>query len=107
MAISSVLSTAVSGLNASAKKADSAANNIANVSTDGYTASRVSFSTVVSGGGANAGTAVAAQLIGSDQGVDLASEIVRLKEAEISYKANASVIRTASELSDEILHIKA
>lgn len=107
MAISSVLTTAASGLQANARKVENAANNIANVSTDGYTATRVSLSSVVTGGGANSGTAVDAQLIGSDQPVDLTREIVALRDAEAAYRANASVIRTASELADEALSINA
>lgn len=105
MAISPIFSTAVSGLNASARKANSAADNIANVLTEGYTASRVATSTVVAGEGATSSTTLAAQLIGSDQPVDLATEIIRLREADIAYRANASVLRTASELSKETLSI--
>jgi len=105
LAISPIFSTAVSGLNASARKANSAADNIANVLTEDYTASRVANSTVVAGAGATSSTSIAAQLIGSDQPVDLATEIIRLREADIAYRANASVIRTASELSKETLSI--
>ncbi len=101
MAISPIFSTAVSGLQASARKANSAADNIANVLTEGFSASRVASSTVVTGDGAASTTTIAAQLIGSDQPVDLATEIVRLREADIAYRANASVLRTASELSKE------
>lgn len=36
--------------------------------------------------------------------VDLAEEAVNLKIAEISYKANISVLKTASEMSDELLN---
>lgn len=107
MAISSVLTTAASGLQANARKAENAANNIANVSTEGYKATRVSLSTVTSGGGATSGTAVEAQLIGTDQNVDMTSEIVMLKEAELAYRANASVIRTADEIAKETLRINA
>lgn len=107
MAISPVLTTAVSGLNANAQKANVAANNIANVQTAGYEAQSVSFTTVVSGGGLSSGTAVSAQLIGTGQDVDLGTEIVRLREADITYRANAAVIRTAEELADETLRLKA
>lgn len=35
---------------------------------------------------------------------DLATEIVNLKVAEVSYKANLSVIQTVSEMEKELLH---
>lgn len=107
MAVSPIFSTAVSGLNASARKAQSAADNIANVLSEDYTARSVATSTVITGEGADVSTSLSAQLIGSEQPVDLASEIIRLREAEITYRANAAVIRTASELSKETLSIKA
>ena len=37
--------------------------------------------------------------------VDLAEEAVNLKIAEITYKANISVIKTAGEMSNELLNI--
>lgn len=36
---------------------------------------------------------------------DLAQGVVDLKIGEVAFKANAAVIRTAGELSDELLHI--
>ncbi|MCD8497397.1 MAG: hypothetical protein LRZ85_04535 [Alphaproteobacteria bacterium] len=35
----------------------------------------------------------------------LVQDVVDLKIGEIAFKANAAVIRTAEELSDELLHI--
>lgn len=107
MAINSILTTATSGLRASALRANSAANNIANVNTPGYTATHVAQSTVVSGvrGNLEGGTGVSAQLLGGELPVDLTNEIVALVEAEATYKANAEVIRTAGKLTKAALDI--
>jgi hypothetical protein len=35
---------------------------------------------------------------------DLATELVNMKVAETSYKANLSVIKTVSEMEEELLH---
>jgi len=36
---------------------------------------------------------------------DLAAEAIAVKQAEITFKANAAVISTASEMSEEMLHL--
>jgi len=46
----------------------------------------------------------APQNITTIQDVDVTAEIVNIKLAEISYKANLSVIETAGELFDELLN---
>jgi flagellar hook protein FlgE len=103
MALSSVLKTAASGLNAASLRASSAANNIANINTAGYEATTVSQQTIRSGTNPGGGAAVSAQLIGSGLAPDLGQEIVRLIEAETTYRANAALLRTASELSRDTL----
>ncbi len=87
MAITQVLTAAVSGLRASELHADSAANNIANLNTSGYRASRVAQQAVVASAGANlaGGSGVAAQLVNDAGGPDLATEVIRLIEAETVY----------------------
>ena len=107
MAISSVLSTGVSGLRAAAQQVESAASNIANATTEGFTASRTAQQTLVTGNNPGGGTAVDAQIFSSNGAPDLATEIVRLVEAETAYKASASVIRTAEDLTKEALDIGA
>ena len=71
------LGTAVSGLFKASQKAESAASNIANVTTP------------------------------RDDGVivDLSAEAVNLLLAETEYKANVAVIRASEELSDELLDV--
>lgn len=108
MAITSILSTATSGLRAASVRAESAANNIASVATEGYEASRVLQRSVVGGDGAlSGGTAVEAQLIGSDEATDLSREIVNLIDASNAYKANAAAFRTGDETSRALLAVKA
>ncbi len=107
MAIAQVLATAVSGLKASALKANVAATNIVNQNTAGYKARSVrTLSQVTSqpfGGGG-----VVAQIIADSQAggeVDLALEFTRLIEAEAAYRANAAVIRTAEDIEREAVDL--
>lgn len=103
MALSPVLSTATSGLRASSLRVTNAANNIANINTPDYEATRVVQNTIRSGPNLSSGSAVEAQLIGTQNGPDLGKEIIQLIEAETTYRANAEVLRTASELSRDLL----
>lgn len=103
MALTPTLSTGLSGLRASSLRATSAANNIANINTQDYEATRVSQRTIRSSTNLAGGSAVEAQLIGSQNPPDLGEEILQLIEAETTYRANAEVIRTASELSRDLL----
>lgn len=106
MALTSILSTSTAGLQAASLRVQSAADNIVNINTEGYRASRVSQSTLVSGSsGVSAATSVNAQLIGSDQAPELATEVIRLIEAEVTYRANASVIRTTEDLARDTVDL--
>lgn len=107
MAISSVLTTATSGLRAASLRAESAAGNIANINTKGYHATLVSQSTLVNADPVDPATAVFAQLQGSDNPPDLTNEIVRLIEAEATYRANAEVIRTAEDVAKQTVNLRA
>ncbi len=103
MAISNVLSTAVSGLALSARRTESAAQNIVNAGTPSYTAVRAAPVSLHTGSPLSGGAGVTAQLIASDEPVDITREIVTLIEAEITYKANAEAVRTAEELSEALI----
>jgi flagellar basal-body rod protein FlgC len=122
------LSTSVSGLVAASKKIADVASNVANAGTEGsldksspnqpYTAvSNVTES--VPGGGVVA-TSVPRNPayvpsyspdspFANEQGmvgvpnVNLDEELITMKIAEQAYKANAQVIRTASEMQDELI----
>ncbi len=113
------ISTALTGLLAASKRAEGAANNIANVSSTDYRAT----TTVQTAAPDNAGTQARnipktpvivnayapdspfanADGMVSTPDVDLAEEAVNLKLAEIAYKANASTIKTADEMSKALL----
>lgn len=103
MTLSAGLTTAVSGLQTSALQARTAAYNIANVSTQDFAAKAVQQSSVVTNGqGAGVSAAV------SDRGTpDLASNLVSLNRASVTYAANATVVRTLEEISGETLDILA
>ena len=104
--IDSLLNTAISGLKTASKRAEVAANNIVNVSTDGFNADRVQQSSIVTDSSPGGGSGVQAQIIAGNQPTDLASEIVNLIEAEVAYKASAATLRTAEDLADELVDIK-
>jgi flagellar basal-body rod protein FlgC len=104
MAISGVLSTAISGLNANARRAQVAADNIVNVNTPGFKAAGVRTTTVVAGG---EGGGVLASVVAGSEGVDLAREFVELIGAQVTYNANANVIRAGEDLARRIVDIVA
>jgi flagellar hook-associated protein FlgK len=90
------ISTALSGMIAATKRVDGSANNIANMSTPGYTPVTTIQSTDQSGGV----MAENRRAEGKDQ-VDLSEEAINLKLAEISYKANISVLKVAEDMAEE------
>jgi len=105
MTIERVLTTAVSGLRANAKKAGVAAANTVNRGTAGYEAFEVRTVSRTTGtfAGSN-GSGVVAELAAGNQ-VDAALEFTRLTKAEAAYKASASVIRTSEELHRKVIDI--
>ena len=105
MTIERVLTAAVSGLRANAKKAGVAAANIVNQSTAGYKAVEVRTVSRTTGtfAGSN-GNGVVAELAAGNQ-VDVALEFTRLIEAEAAYKASASVIRISEDLHRKVIDI--
>lgn len=127
-----VINTALSGLLSSSKQAQSAASNIANVTTAGalsaedgpapYNATTTTSASLA----ASQGGGVATNIVQKDPGfvqayapnspfaneegligvpnVSLEEEAINLKIAEITYKANASVLGVASDLNDELIN---
>lgn len=127
------ISSAISGLLAASKRAEASASNIANISTTGalneadgpkpYNALTTTQQSVTGSNGQSLG--VSATNIPKDPGfvqaydpgspfanedgligvpnVSLTEDIVNLKLAEVTYKANARVLETASELSEELI----
>jgi len=102
MNISGVLSTAVSGLMASARRAQVAADNIVNVNTPDFAAVSVRTTSL-----AGAPGGVATQTVTGTTGVDLSGELVGLAVAQVSYTANAQVIRVGDSLVRTLIDVTA
>ena len=107
MSVSSVLSVAVSGLNASAERFSVAANNIVNANSDGYQALHATTVSQTAGSGPGASPGGVRNVITQGGTVDLAHKIVDSIFARISYSANAQVIRTADQTLGQLLDIRA
>ncbi len=103
MQISSALSSAVSGLAANAAAVQAIAENVANVNTPGYRAVRVRTSSVVAG--SSAGGVQATRVREGE--VNLVRQFTRLIQAEISYTANAQVVRTADDITRKLIDVVA
>lgn len=124
------ISTALTGLFAASKRVEASASNIANASSAGSldpTATRQPYQALTTVQTANELGGTSAVNIPKKPGfvnayapdspfanedglvgvpnVDLAEEAVNLKIAEITYKANISVMKTAGEMSDELLNM--
>ncbi len=104
MEVPNILSTAASGLDASARQAQVAAGNIVNVSTPDFTVARVRTTSLAVG---SAGGGVLAQTVAGTQGVDVTTELVNLIQAQVSYNANAQVIRIGESLARTLIDITA
>lgn len=121
------ISSALSGLTAASRRVDAAASNIVNVNTAGSLdpggqapyAPVDALQTSQSGGGVRAefvdrdpasfAAYSPSSPLANEEGlvavpnVDLVTEIVNMKAAEIAYKANLKTLQTASDLTDELL----
>ena len=123
------ISIALTGLNAATQKLNAAASNVANITTagslddknntpyDALTTRQTSLqnggvkSEIVSSGrpfvpsfDPDSPFANSEGIIGTPN-VDLAEEAVNFTLAELTYKANISTLKTAEEMSDELLNI--
>jgi len=86
------LSKAFAGLQASSRKLESSANNVANLSTPGFRANR--------------GVETAKSGPVEPSNVDLAKEAVAQITAVHAFKANANVIKAVDKMTGTILDIK-
>src|SRR5271170_6423371 len=93
------LNIAGSGLAAAQAQLNVSANNIANQNTPGYTAQRGDLPAAPGGGGDVEGV----QSTGKP--VDLANEMVNLKQTVLYYDANGMVIRVADRMYGSLLNI--
>jgi flagellar hook protein FlgE len=103
-----VVGTALSGLRASSAGLAVQANNVANQLSDGFKAKRVDLVAEASGGvrvsGVSADPAPAGPGISN---VDLANETVQGMGYGIMYKANLKVLKSADELMQATLDLRA
>lgn len=95
--ISTISGSALQAYGASLR---TAANNVANLNTEGFTASRATFQENGSGG-------VTAAVSKTGDSVDISKEATILLSDKNGFKANLSVLKTADEMTRELLNIKA
>ena len=76
------------------------AHNVANLNTEGFKASQTTFQE-------NGGGGVTAAVSGTRDTVDISKEATSLISDKNSFKANLTVLKTADEMTKELLSIKA
>lgn len=99
--MSSVLSTALSGLTAATTRLDVSAHNIANSDTPRFRRQEVVKATQPEGG-----VRVSVQP-SPQEGGDLARDLITQLSASYTYKANLHVLETANEMSGSLLDVRA
>jgi len=105
LSVSGALSTAVSGIQASAVQFRTAANNIVNANTPNYEAKEVRTLSQVAGSDQGHTGGVTTTIVdGGD--VSLVSEYINMTQAKLSYTANGKVIATTEELVGSLLDIE-
>jgi len=77
------------------------ANNIANISTEGYHSRSVSLSEGAGGEGVQVASVNTAQA----SGVDLTREVTGLMQTSRAFEANATFIRAAEETTGHVLNL--
>jgi flagellar hook-associated protein FlgK len=110
--IDSLFSTALSGLNAAGAIVGTAASNIANLDSKSYKAARVNLANAPQNAGVQVASITSDPSAGplDDQGqelsnVDLPTELVRLRQGDILYNANAAVVSVGYELIGTLLDL--
>jgi len=93
-----VSSIARSGMQAASTRLDVTANNIANVNTEGFKASRVTMSEQRNGG-------VDAKVAKTADTVDISREAVELLSTVSGFKANLRVAKVEKEMGESLLNI--
>jgi flagellar basal-body rod protein FlgC len=97
-----VSATSISGsaLQAYGTSLQVTANNMANLNTDNFKASRATFQENKAGG-------VNVSVAGTQDSVDISREATNLLSDRNSFKANLNVIKTADDMTKDLLSIKA
>lgn len=98
--MNSINSIAGSALQAFAASQQVTANNVANVNTDDFRASRATFQEKGAGGVGITATA-------TQDRVDISREAVNLLSNGQGFKANLSVLKAADDMTKELFSIKA
>ncbi len=104
-----ILSIALSGINASRNRTATAANNLANVNTQGFQAQRVNTSTGPNGVGAKTDSVSFSTLEGTPTGsnVNIADELINLRLEDNAVQANVSVAQTGDALTKTAIDLLA
>lgn len=107
----SAIGSGLSGMQAFQRALDVTANNVANVSTNGFRPQQASFQ-AVAGGGVNAtASANSAQqgtvASGTPSGTDLVAETVKSLQYKYGFDASAQVVKTANETLGTLINLKA
>src|SRR4029077_3970962 len=103
--MSSILSIAVSGLNAAAARVATAANNIVNASSPKFTPQGIFLISNSAGGVSTKAVAHPAAPGASGNGVDIASELVSTISAQTDYGANAVIVKAEKKMDQTLLDI--
>lgn len=98
--MSSITNIVGSALQAYTTSLQTTAHNVANLSTEGFKASQATFQE-------NGGGGVTASVSGTQDTVDISKEATRLLSDKNSFKANLTVLKTADEMTKDLLNIKA
>lgn len=111
MVMPNTFSNAVSGLEAAAARAAASAANSARANsrdTQGNLVKPVRAEPVqITGNGEGLGVQTETKTLTADYRIDLATELVESHLAEITYQANAHVIKTAKEMEEQVLDVLA
>lgn len=99
----------ISGLRATQTQLDVTSNNIANAMTPGFQQKTANLQDIASGGVkvASITPSVPNSVEGLENNVDLATQMVNLKQEEIMYSFNAKTIKTQSDTLGKLLDIMA
>lgn len=98
--VDTVTSIALSGLRASEKRIQVAADNIANVSTPNYKTAAVQQTSLAQGG-------VTSDVVKTEAPVDIAEQLVNSNVASYDFKANLKVLQAQRDLSKHLFDIQA
>lgn len=109
MTISGIMSSAVSALNANGSRIGAAADNIANVSTEGYAAKEVHTTTLVTRQTSQTAYAPGGvSIVVHERGqVDMGKEFALMIQAKLAYGLNAQALKTGEQMSRNLLDVVA